>query len=159
MAPRKSRLVADLIRGKKAVEAKTTLLFCKRAAAKPFAKLLNSGLSNAKNNFQIEEENLYLAQVLVDEGSKLKRWRPRARGRAFPIQKKTSHLTLILKEIEGTAKLKQKRGLKAGEQPVEIKERPVPKEILEKPKPRLEREMAKPKQVSALKRIFRRKAF
>ncbi|MDI6591661.1 MAG: 50S ribosomal protein L22 [Patescibacteria group bacterium] len=99
IAPRKVRLVADLIRGKKVEEAQNILNFTVKRAAKPLLKLLKSAIANAKNNFQLEESNLYISKILVDEGPKYKRWRARARGRADQIQKKTSHLTLVLDEI------------------------------------------------------------
>lgn len=99
IAPRKVRLVADLIRGKSVEEAQTILNFTVKRAAQPLLKLLKSAIANAKNNFQLEEANLYISKILVDEGPKYKRWMPRARGRASLIQKKTSHITLILDEI------------------------------------------------------------
>jgi large subunit ribosomal protein L22 len=149
------RLVADFIRGKTAVRAKKELGFLKKRAALPWSKLLDSALANAKNNFQLEEKNLYLAKVLVDEGPKLKRWRPRSRGRAFPIQKKTSHLTIILgvsAEAKGAGiisrssslpkKTEASRGLKT-----------------EKPKFKAESPARVNKADILTKRVFRRKSF
>lgn len=100
IAPRKVRLVADLLRGKSVEEAQNILNFTQKRVALPILKLLKQGISNAKNNFQMEEKNLYISKVLVDEGPKLKRVRPRARGHADEIQKKTSHITLVLDEIK-----------------------------------------------------------
>lgn len=99
IAPRKVRLVADLIRGKKVREAQAILRFIPNNAAEPFQKTVKSAAASAQQNFQIDEANLYIAKISVDEGPKLKRYRPRARGRAFPIQKKTSHITLVLEEV------------------------------------------------------------
>ena len=99
IAPRKVRLVADLIRKKKVTEAQAILGFVNKAASEPFQKIIQSALSSAEHNFQIEKVNLYIAKIVVDEGSKLKRFRPRARGRAYPIQKKTSHVTVVLEEL------------------------------------------------------------
>lgn len=99
IAPRKVRLVADLIKGKKVSEAQTLLQFVNNAAVASFQKLIRSALSGASHNFQIDEANLYIAKIVVDEGPKLKRFRPRARGRAYPIQKKTSHITVVLEEL------------------------------------------------------------
>lgn len=99
IAPRKVRLVADLIRRKKVLEAQTILRFVHKSASEPFQKILQSALSSAKNNLHLEESNLYIAKIVVDEGAKLKRWRPRARGRAYPIEKKTSHITVVLGEV------------------------------------------------------------
>lgn len=98
IAPRKVRLVADLIRGKSVEEAQNILNFTQKRAALPILKLLKQAISNAKNNFQLEEKNLYISKILVDEGPKLKRVRPRAKGHADEIQKKTSHITLVLEE-------------------------------------------------------------
>jgi len=110
IAPRKARLVADLIRGKSTEEAQTILNFTIKKAALPFLKLLNSAIANAKNNFQLEKSNLYISRITVDEGPKYKRWRARARGRAAEILKRTSHLTLYLDEIvKKTGKGKAKK--------------------------------------------------
>jgi len=168
MAPRKMRLVADLIRGKMVFQAKAELSFLKRYGARPFLKLLNSAIANAKNNFQLDEKDLYLAKVLVDEGSKLKRWRPRARGQAYPIQKKTSHLTIILDQKQGAQKTKIKKTSlpkseekpETGIKPQAVREKPRIEKPVVLAKPQLKPEIdIKPKQVRGLKRIFRRKAF
>jgi len=100
ISPRKVRLVADLIRGKKVGEAKNILFFTKKKAAKVFLKLIESALSNARHNFKLENENLVISKILVNEGPKEKRWMPRARGRASQIQKKTSHIFLELTPFE-----------------------------------------------------------
>jgi large subunit ribosomal protein L22 len=100
IAPRKVRLVADLIRGKKVTEAERILNFTVKRAAKPILKLLNSAIANAKHNFGLEKEKLYIKKILVDEGQKFKKIFPRARGRADIIQKKSSHVTIVLDEIE-----------------------------------------------------------
>ncbi|MBZ9572038.1 50S ribosomal protein L22 [Patescibacteria group bacterium] len=154
IAPRKVRLVADLIRKKKVEEAQTVLNFVTKKAALPLLKLLKSAIANAKNNFGLEGTNLYISKITVDEGSKLKRWRSRARGRASEIQKKTSHVTIVLEEIE--KKPKEVKKLK--------KVKKVKKEIpkIKKPalpKPRPEKEIKKPKIERGIKKIFRRKAF
>ena len=91
--------MADLIRGKKVSEAQAILRFIPNSSAEPFQKTVKSAAAAAERNFQIEEANLYISKISVDEGPKLKRYRPRARGRAFPIQKKTSHITLVLEEL------------------------------------------------------------
>ena len=108
IAPRKVRLAADMIRGKSASQALIILKHTPKRAARPMAKLLQSAIANAKNNFQLNEDNLYIFKLLVDEGPKLKRWRPRAMGRAYEIQKKTSHITLVLKERENVKRKTQK---------------------------------------------------
>jgi len=106
IAPRKVRMVADLIRRKPVVEAENILKFTVKRAAPVILKLLNSAVANAKNNFKMEKDNLYIQRILVDEGPKMKRWLPRARGKADEIQKKTSHITIILDEIKGKAETK-----------------------------------------------------
>ena len=98
IAPRKVRLVGDLIRGKSADEAQNILNFTQKKVALPILKLLKQTIANAKNNFHMEEKSLYISKILVDEGPKLKRVRPRAKGHADEIQKKTSHITLVLEE-------------------------------------------------------------
>ncbi len=98
IAPRKVRLVADLIRKKPVNEALVILDFTRKKAALPLKKLLNSAIANAKNNFQLDPSNLYISKITVDEGPKYKRWMPRARGRADLILKRTSHITLVLSE-------------------------------------------------------------
>jgi len=100
IAPRKVRLVAELLKGKRTEEAQNILNFIPNKAALSFSKLLKQALSNAKNNFQLQESNLFISKILVDEGPKLKRVFPRSRGRAEEIQKKTSHITLFLEEIK-----------------------------------------------------------
>ncbi len=99
IAPRKVRLVADLIRGKSVEKAEAILSFTTKKAAPVLLKLLKSAIANAKHNFNLEEKNLYISKILVDEGPKLKRIMPRGRGHSSEIQKKTSHITLVLDVI------------------------------------------------------------
>ncbi len=110
MSPRKVRLVLDLIRGLGVNEALVQLQMLYKQAAKPVLKLLKSAMANAKNNFAIEEESLKIKTVFVDSGPTLKRWTPRAMGRATPIRKRTSHITIILEgeTKEKSAKKKEK---------------------------------------------------
>jgi len=154
IAPRKVRLVADLIRGKSVEEAQTILNFLTKKAAGPMLKLLKQAAANAKNNFQLDESNLYISKILVDEGPKYKRWIARARGRADEIQKKTSHLTILLDEItKKPKKIKKMKKIKEIKKP----EEKIPKP--EKPKFRPEIEVPRPKIERGIRRIFRRKAF
>lgn len=172
IAPRKVRLVADLIRGKPVKEAQTVLNFVRKRATKPLLKLLKSAIANARNNFQVTKENLYIFEIKVDEGPKLKRWRPRARGQAFEIQKKTSHITLVLddhppstlprKRVSETKKKEIKK--KSKRRRVEKKEVEKTKRIKkmhkeERPKLRPELEIPKPKTEKGIRKFFRRKAF
>jgi large subunit ribosomal protein L22 len=96
VAPRKARLVADQIRGLPVPEAQTLLAFSPRGAARDLAKLIDSAASNAENNHDRVADELEVAEVRVDEGPTLKRWRARARGRATRIEKKTCHLSVVL---------------------------------------------------------------
>jgi len=154
IAPRKVRLVADLIRGKSVEEAQTILNFLTKKAAGHMLKLLKQAAANAKNNFQLDESNLYISKILVDEGPKYKRWIARARGRADEIQKKTSHLTILLDEItKKPKKIKKMKKIKEIKKP----EEKIPKP--EKPKFRPEIEVPRPKIERGIRRIFRRKAF
>jgi large subunit ribosomal protein L22 len=100
IAPRKVRLVADLIRGKSVKEAEKILTFTTKKAALPLLKLLKSAIANAKHNFHLDEDKLYISQILVNEGPKMKRPFPRARGHMDIIEKKTSHVELVLDEIK-----------------------------------------------------------
>jgi len=100
MSPRKVRLVANLIKGKTVKEAQDYLKILKKRAKEPLLKLLKSAVSNAKHNFNLSPENLYIYQLRVDEGPSLKRWMPRARGSASLIKKRSSHIYLVLKEIK-----------------------------------------------------------
>jgi ribosomal protein L22 len=93
---RKARLVCDHIRGKDVDEARAILAFTPRAAAKPWLKLLESAVANAEHNHELVGEELKIAAVHADEGPTLKRFRPRAMGRATRIRKRTSHLTITL---------------------------------------------------------------
>ena len=161
IAPRKVRLIVDLIRGKKAEEAKIILGFTIKKGSSSVLKLLNQAIANAKNNFQLDPANLFVAEIKVDEGPKLKRWRARARGQAYEIQKKTSHISLTLDEMV-KGKIKKKKIVKGK---VNAEEGGVPEQKTErmkkkeKPKFKPETQIAKPKVEKGLKRIFRRKAF
>lgn len=101
IAPRKARLVADLVRGMNIERARKSLQFSKKGVAEPFLKLLESAIANAKKNFDFDEnriQKLFISKIEVNEGPKLKRWMPVSRGMTHPIQKKTSHITLVLDE-------------------------------------------------------------
>jgi large subunit ribosomal protein L22 len=98
IAPRKVRLVADVVRGKGVQRALDELSFVNNKSARPIAKLIKSAVANAKNNFQLNPDNLYISTIFVNEGSKLKRSRPRSRGQANEIIKRSSHVIVILNE-------------------------------------------------------------
>jgi large subunit ribosomal protein L22 len=95
-APRKARLVMDHIRGKRIGDARALLAHTPRAAAVDISKLLESAIANAENNFELDPDDLRILRATVDEGPTIKRFRPRALGRATPIHKRTSHMTITL---------------------------------------------------------------
>ena len=109
VAARKAREVVDLVRGKTAAEAKVLLSFATRKSATPILKLLNSATASAKHDFQIDEENLYVSTITVDEGPTLKRWHAMSRGRAYPIMKRSAHITIVLSEINSVKEKKEKK--------------------------------------------------
>ena len=100
ISPRKVKIVLDLIRNKPVDVAAAILKFTPKAACEPVGKLLKSAIANAENNFNMDKSQLYVAEALVCPGPIMKRVRPRAQGRAFRIEKRTSHITLVLKEME-----------------------------------------------------------
>lgn len=93
---RKARLVIDLIRGKSVAEAFGILKFTPRLGAYLIEKVLKSAVANAENNFDLDVEDLYVSEAFVNEGPTLKRFRPRAKGSASPINKRTSHITVVV---------------------------------------------------------------
>jgi large subunit ribosomal protein L22 len=171
-SPRKVRLVAGLLKGLPAKEAQNHLKFIVKGSALNFEKLLKSAVSNAENNFGLDKENLFVKDVIVNEGSKLKRWLPRAYGRASLILKRTSNIEIIvaevvpgkgrkkvvkqeIKEVKGKPEIAKK---KETEKTEEIKEEK--KEIV---KERAEKEFIDEKKKAEgskgfLKRVFRRKS-
>ncbi|SHF33421.1 LSU ribosomal protein L22P [Thermoanaerobacter uzonensis DSM 18761] len=100
ISPRKVRLVLNLIRGKHVDEALTILRFTPKRASGIVAKVLKSAIANAENNHGMNRDNLYVAKAVADEGPTMKRVFPRAMGRADVIRKRTSHITIVVKEKE-----------------------------------------------------------
>ena len=100
IAPRKARIIADLVRGKDVGSAINTLRFMNKSGSREFFKLIVSAVANAEDKGEADVENLYISKVTVDQGSTLKRWRPRAQGRGTRIEKKTSHVTLEVSSQE-----------------------------------------------------------
>ncbi len=95
-APMKARRVIDLIRGMRADEALSVLRFAPQAASEPVGKVLASAVANAEHNKQLDPRTLWVSEAYVDEGPTMKRFRPRAQGRAFRIRKRTSHITVVV---------------------------------------------------------------
>src|SRR5882757_4677998 len=104
VTPMKARRVIELIRDMPAQDALTVLKFAPQAASEPVAKVLASAIANAEHNFSLDPETLVVSRAFVDEGPTLKRFRPRAQGRAYRIRKRTSHITIEVESVE----LKQK---------------------------------------------------
>jgi len=98
IAPRKVRLVVDLIRGKQVGEAVAILRHTPKAASPVVEKVLKSAVANAEHNYDLDINSLVVSEVFVDDGPTLKRFRPRAQGRASAINKRTSHITLVVSE-------------------------------------------------------------
>jgi ribosomal protein L22 len=100
VAPRKARLIADQVRGMHIESARALLQFSPRGAAHPIHKLINSAAANAENNHDLIGDEMRIASITVDEGPTLRRFRPRAMGRATPINKRTSHIRVALTPVE-----------------------------------------------------------
>lgn len=98
IAPRKARLVADLVRGRSVYESLEVLRYCHQRGARLIEKLVASGAANAAES-GFSKRELFIKEIRVDEGPTLKRWRPRARGRACPIHKRTSHIKLVVAQL------------------------------------------------------------
>lgn len=132
MSPRKVRLMVNVVRGLGVGKALDQLNFSAKWASKPVTKLINSAVANATNNFNLDADNLFVKEIRVDEGPVLKRWTPKAHGRATQILKKTSHINLILGEFKPTENVQPKKvkieepikldAHPKGEDSVEIKE-------------------------------------
>ncbi len=164
ISPRKARLVANLIKGLSTNEAEAQLSILPNRASGPILKLLRSAIANAKNNQKLNPDRLLVKDIRVDIGPRQKRWRTRARGSSSMIEKKTSHITLLLVESE--------KAVPTGRQetPPKFKFIPKPKKSKkpekkgkkvaheEHEKPPKQEKQEKPKKFEALKRMFRRKA-
>jgi large subunit ribosomal protein L22 len=99
VSPMKARRVVNLVRGLPAKEALTVLRFAPQAASEPVYKVLASAIANAENNERLDPDSLLVAEAFVDEGPTLKRFRPRAQGRAYRIRKRTCHITIVVESI------------------------------------------------------------
>lgn len=99
VTPMKARRVVDLVRGKSVAEALDILKFAPQSASEPVAKVVASAAANAENNLGLDPRTLVISRAFVDEGTTLKRFQPRAQGRAFRIRKRTSHITVIVESI------------------------------------------------------------
>ncbi len=113
--PMKVRRVVDMIRGRSAAEALDLLRFAPQAASEPVAKVIASAVANAENNLDLDPDTLWISKAYVDEGPTLKRFRPRAQGRAYRILKRTSHITIEVESLKIETKPARKAKPKAGE--------------------------------------------
>lgn len=98
IAPKKSRLVIDLIRGKSVIEADNILANLNKEAARAIRKVLTSAVANAENNLSLDKENLYVKEAYINEGRTLKRMKAGSKGRVNPILKRSSHITIVVSE-------------------------------------------------------------
>ncbi len=156
IAPRKMRQVVDLVRGKNVAAAKDVLRFNLNKGAQILLKLLDSAISSAKTLGQGDESSLSILKIAVDEGAKLKRWRARAKGSAYPIQKKVSHITLILDEVKGAKPVQVVKEKKVAQEAMQKDQAAV---RVEKPKFKAApSEFKAPKTERGIQRFFRRKA-
>lgn len=153
MAPRKVRAITNLTKGKDVIHALNQMEFLIKRPVLPLIKLLNSAIANAENNMNMVKENLFIKEFLVDEGIKLKRFMPKAQGRAGEIQKKTSRVRLVLSE--------RVAGLKRHPSEKKVKEKTemVADESVktETRKHEVKTEIGKKSEGSIAKRLFRRK--
>ena len=111
----KARRVVDLIRGRNATEALAVLQFAPQAASEPVAKVLASAMANAENNLSLDRDTLWVSSAYVDEGPTLKRFRPRAQGRAYRIRKRTSHITIEVESRPADKKAGKSRAKKGAQ--------------------------------------------
>ena len=112
VTPMKARRVVDLIRGLPAAEAQAVLRFSPQSASEPVGKVLDSAIANAEHNHDLDPRTLFVSEAYVDEGPTLKRFRPRAQGRAYRIRKRTSHITVVVESRDsasGTARSSSRR--------------------------------------------------
>ena len=114
VTPMKARRVVDLVRGMRADEAAAILRYAPQAAAEPVRKVIESAVANAENNEGLDPDSLYITQVFVDEGPTMKRYRPRAHGRAYRIRKRTSHITVVVEPRFEDDAAPQRAGAKGG---------------------------------------------
>lgn len=157
LTPRKVRAVINLIKGKNVNDAMNQLEYFVRRPAEPIRKLVSSAIANAENNFDMVRDNLYIKSIIVDEGVKLKRMRAKGFGRSAAIQKKTSHIRLILDEYK--AGLKKEKTVRAKKETIE--EANEETRMHSSKKPEIKREIIGPKKgmLGGLgKRFFQRKA-
>jgi large subunit ribosomal protein L22 len=135
ISPRKARLVAEHIRGRSVLEARSVLAFTPREAARELDKVLRSAVANAESQHQIPDDRLYVSAAYVDEGPVMKRWRARARGRVARIKKRTCHITVKVAEIPVQEAPAPKKQTKPKAEAAETPKRKAPAEKKTEKKP------------------------
>jgi large subunit ribosomal protein L22 len=166
IAPRKVRLVSNLIKGLDVTAAKSQLDHLVKRSAKPISKLLDSAVANAANNFGLVRENLFIKDIIVNEGMKLKRFRPKGFGTVSPIQKKTSSIKIVLEEKVPGLKVSSQRVKEEIEEPIpeekaEVKaqEKEAKAEVSKRIRPEIRKEIGRKGLFNKIaRRFFRRKA-
>lgn len=161
MSPRKVRLVTALVRGKTIAAALDQLQFVGKFAATPVRKVIASAVANAKHNFELKEENLFIKEIRVDQAGQLDRWMPRAHGRATPLRKRMSHIKVTIAEINDSGtrvgrNVKVEAPVKLGSTPVKDEGIKVDEKQAGKPKENLEE---KDKKIVDPRREGRNKGF
>ncbi|MEK9170375.1 MAG: 50S ribosomal protein L22 [Patescibacteria group bacterium] len=157
IAPRKVRLIADGIRGLRVNEAEAQLMFRPQRSSGPLLKLLRSAVANAKNNEKLDADKLVVKSIFVDQGPVMKRFLPRSMGRATPLLKRTSHVTIILEE--GAVAAVPRFNINVSKKIKKSKEKSKPAKLKTEKKEEMKKEVQKPKEkVGFFKKIFRRKS-
>lgn len=134
ISPRKVRLVASVLKGLDVQEADAQLAYIQKGAVVPIRKLLRSAIANAEHNAKLDRANLFVRQVLVNQGATLKRSQSRAFGRATPIRKRTSHVTIVLDERVPTTSVVSRQSSVVSPPPVVVNERPTtPRDVRGEP--------------------------
>ncbi|MCU0679869.1 MAG: 50S ribosomal protein L22 [Planctomycetes bacterium] len=146
MSPRKVGLVIDLIRGLKTDKALDQLAFVGKRAAEPVAKLIKSAMANAVNNYGLDKDNLLVKNIRSSAATTLKRWLPRAQGRATELLKRGAHIYITLAEIKDSGKKKAKK--QKIEEPVKLEDLAKTKGQAKKNKPEVERDTTKTSEVN-----------
>lgn len=156
IAPRKTRLVAAVVRGLEVNQAIKQLKFLNKKSAQSLLKLLNSAVANATNNFDLDKNNLIIKELKIEDGKTLKRWLPRAHGRATTIRKRMSHVYLTLSEIVDSGRQEAKK--QKIEAPIKLNDlaKPVKKDQSGKTGSKAEGKVGSDKGFA--QKVFRRKA-
>lgn len=143
IAPRKTRLVVDAIRGLDVTEAINRLAVINKRASAPISKVLNSCIANAEHNLSCKKENLFISEIRIDDGPAFSRWMPKAFGRATPLLKRTSHIRVVLEEKIPTEahKTSSKAEIKTAKETKRISDKKVETEIDENKKKFIGKEM------------------